>query len=104
MEWFKRAAIQNDADAQNALGLCYQEGHGVQQDRARAFYFLMEAAKQSHPAGEYNVGVALLNGDGVNRDPCLAALWLKRAANKNVAMPIIGLGEWYMNRDRGPTC
>lgn len=43
---FLQAAQQGDIDAQYGMGLIYAEGRGVDQDEARAFYWLTCAAEQ----------------------------------------------------------
>ena len=35
-EWFERSAKQGDSDAQYALGVCYENGNGVDIDIAEA--------------------------------------------------------------------
>ena len=45
-EEFLRAATQGDVDAQYGMGLIYAEGRGVDQDEAKAFYWLTCAIEQ----------------------------------------------------------
>jgi len=44
--WFTKAAEQGDADAQNKLGLMYEEGKGVPKDESKAAEWFAKAAKQ----------------------------------------------------------
>ena len=46
--WFKKAARQNSAQAQFALGRMYDEGIGVQQDKSRALQWIKQAAAQNY--------------------------------------------------------
>ena len=46
--WFMRSAAQGDADAQYAVGLCYEEGMGVEVDLDEAREWYQRAAKQGH--------------------------------------------------------
>ena len=39
-------ALQGNMDAQYALGLCYAEGRGVEEDHIEAYYWLSLAIKQ----------------------------------------------------------
>ena len=43
---FLQAARQGDVDAQYGMGLIYAEGRGVEQDKARSFYWLTRAIEQ----------------------------------------------------------
>ena len=43
---FLLAATQGDVDAQYGMGLIYAEGGGIEQDEARAFYWLTRAIQQ----------------------------------------------------------
>jgi TPR repeat protein len=43
---FLRAAKKGDVDAQYGMGLIYAEGRGVEQDEAKAFYWLTCAIEQ----------------------------------------------------------
>ena len=45
-EEFLQAATEGDVDAQYGMGLIYAEGRGVEQDEARAFYWLTRAIEQ----------------------------------------------------------
>ena len=46
MFWFRKAASQGDVDAQYLLGMCYEEGLGVQADRGEAYEWYARAAAQ----------------------------------------------------------
>jgi serine/threonine protein kinase len=46
--WYRDAAEQGDADAQNYLGRIYAEGRGVVQDHAEAMRWYRKAAEQGH--------------------------------------------------------
>ena len=43
---FRKAAEQGDAQAQNNLGLCYDNGDGVAKDSQQAVYWWRKAAEQ----------------------------------------------------------
>jgi TPR repeat protein len=45
-KWYRKAAEQNDADAQLNLGVYYAEGVGVAQDQVEAYMWLVLAAGQ----------------------------------------------------------
>ena len=48
MEWYRKAAEQGHAGAQNNLGVMYNNGQGVQQDYESAAYWWGKAAKQGN--------------------------------------------------------
>lgn len=53
VEWYRKAAEQGDADAEYAMGLCYEEGTGVEQDFAQAAMWYEKAAQQGHADAQY---------------------------------------------------
>lgn len=63
--WFRMAAERGYADAQNRLGLCYDNGTGVEQDAYEAFKWYQKAAEQENKAALYNLGLCYFNGDAV---------------------------------------
>ena len=59
MKWYRLAADQGDASAQNHLGLMYYKGHGVQQDFVRAHMWLnLSAASDDQDAGKVRDEIA----------------------------------------------
>ncbi len=81
---FAISASMGYTPAAVALGFCYEEGLGVQQDRRRAFLWYERAAKEKDAMAEYRVGRCYLHGIGVNRDFKAAHLFLRRAASAGV--------------------
>ena len=87
-QWFRRAAEQGVAEAQNILGLLmYDQGKGVPQDdyKAAAQWF-RRAAEQGVAKAQYNLGVMYSQGEGVLKDYVHAHMWANIAAsegNKN---------------------
>lgn len=49
---FLQAAQQGDIDAQYGMGLIYAEGRGVEQDEAKAYYWLTCAIEQGDSGAE----------------------------------------------------
>lgn len=74
--WAEQAAAKNDAQAQNILGLMYENGDGVRQDYARALSLYRQSALQGHRGGSYNLAMMYKNGHGVPRDLYEAARWM----------------------------
>ena len=48
VKWCRKAAEQNDAEAQYNLGVCYANGRGVAKDEAEAVKWYRKAAEQNN--------------------------------------------------------
>ena len=48
VQWYRKAAEQGHAQAQDNLGEAYEEGLGVHQDDAQAVQWYRKAAEQGH--------------------------------------------------------
>ena len=57
VKWYRKAAEQNDAEAQNNLGLCYANGQGVAKDEVEAVKWYRKAAEQNYAEAQYNLGL-----------------------------------------------
>lgn len=55
VEFYKRAAEQGNAEAQNRLALLYHNGEGVPQDHAEAEKWFRKAAQQGNEEAELNL-------------------------------------------------
>jgi TPR repeat protein len=88
MKWFRKAAEQGVAEAQNDLGAMYHQGQGVPQDYAEAMKWFRKAAEQGQADAQSNLGVMYVAGQGVPQDYVQAYLWFILAAaqgNENAA-------------------
>ena len=81
-EFFSKSAEQGDAYGQYRLGVCYNDGSGVEEDNEKAFDLFMKSAKQGLAAGQYRVGRAYLYGFGVTRDFEQAVQWLAKSGEQ----------------------
>jgi len=79
--WYRKAADQGGADAQNRLGLMYEKGRGVP-DYAEAVRWYRKAADQGHAGAQAKLGFVYEEGRGVSQDYVLAHMWLNLAASK----------------------
>ena len=80
-QMFRRAAEKgNLARAQYALGLLYQRGLGVPKNDVEAVLWWQKAADQNFSAAITYVGIALLEGKGIQKDEEAARKMLERAA------------------------
>ena len=83
MRWYRLAADQGFAYAQNWLGRMYAEGDGVPQDSAEAVRWYRLAADQGHADAQFALGVTYLFGDP--RDTTEALRWYRLAADQGHA-------------------
>ena len=79
-EWYRRAAQQGDASAQNNLGALYARGEGVGRDDMLAVYWYGHAAEQNYALAQVNLAGMYAAGRGVECDLVLACMWLWLAA------------------------
>jgi TPR repeat protein len=80
VRWFRLAAAQGNAKAQNYLGVCYLNGEGVAVDHAEAVRWFRLAAEQGYATAQLNLGVCYCDGDGVAVDHAEAVRWYRLAA------------------------
>jgi len=78
--WYRKAADQGNASAQNNLGVKYFNGQGVQQDYKEAALWYLKAAEQGNATAQGNLGLMYSKGQGVPYDLVLAHKWLNLAA------------------------
>ena len=80
MRWYRLAAEQGDAGAQNNLGNMYRKGEGVPEDDAEAVRWYRLAAEQGDAGAQSNLGVRYATGEGVPEDDVQAYAWFSIAA------------------------
>lgn len=83
--------------AQYDLGLEYEKGERLTQDRGLALQWFMRAAEQWHGQACWKVGKAYLEGipEVVLQDRAHAAKWVKRAWDKDVEESFFTMGELF---------
>jgi TPR repeat protein len=62
VKWYRKAAEQGYAIAEDNLGWMYQNGRGVVQDDAEAIKWYRKAAEQGYAIAEDNLGWMYQNG------------------------------------------
>ena len=82
VRWFRKAANQGNADAQDNLGWLYEHGRGVAQDYAEAMRWFRKAADQGDADGQGNIGWLYEYGRGVAQDYAEAMRWYRKAADQ----------------------
>ena len=67
IRWYRRAAEQGDAAAQNDLGSMYLNGMGVPKNATEAARWYRKSAEQGLAMGMFHYALRCLHGDGVER-------------------------------------
>ena len=63
-KWYRKAAEQGNADAQNRLGVRYDRGEGVSKDVKEAAKWYAKSAAQGHPKAQCNLALDYKSGKG----------------------------------------
>uniref|UniRef100_UPI0035B5972D protein kinase domain-containing protein n=1 Tax=Arsenicibacter rosenii TaxID=1750698 RepID=UPI0035B5972D len=92
---YKQAADEGNSEAQNWIGLLYDQGKGVGEDQTEATNWYRKSATQGNPFGQYNLGAQYYNGEGVEQDYKQAFDWYAKAAEQGNTSAENGLGDLY---------
>ena len=95
--WYRKAAKQGEATAQNNLGVMYERGEGVVQDNQQAVTWYRKAAKQGYPKAQYNIGRIYAKGIGVVPNDEEAVKWFRKAAEGRYSAAQDYLNWMYQN-------
>ena len=68
VQWYRKAAAQGLAKAQNNVGNCYYSGEGVEEDRHCAFEWYTKSARQGDAEAQNKMGECYYYGRGVSQD------------------------------------
>lgn len=94
----EEAANDGNTNAQKAIGLCYDKGHGVLCNPTKAFKWYMLAAKSGHGQAMCNVGIYLLScPETVPTDLEAAYSWFSKAVDAGNDSACAQLAECYEN-------
>jgi len=77
--WYRQAAEQGYALAQDNLGWMYGTGTGVPRDDEQAVYWFRQAAEQGFANAQNNLGMMYQRGIGVEQDYEQAIHWFRQA-------------------------
>ena len=87
-------ANKGNAVSEYNLAVCYENGHGVDQDINKAIELYRKSANKRHPDSQLNLGKILLAGiPGEERDVPSAIYWITEAARNEVAEAQYQLGK-----------
>lgn len=95
VKWYTLAADRGFADAQNNLGVCYENGNGVAKSYAEAVKWYKLAAEQGNAYGQANLGWCYEHGCGVEQSDEEAVRLYRLAAEQGNAYGQGNLGWCY---------
>jgi TPR repeat protein len=95
IKWYKLAAEQGDAKAQNKIGEYYYYGNGVEKNFYEAVKWFKLAAENKDSSSQYYIGYCYYTGQGVEINFDEAVKWFKLAAEQGDADAHKMLGECY---------
>jgi TPR repeat protein len=79
--WYRKAALQGNADGQFYLGRCYSRGDGVPKNEVDAAQWYLKAAEQGCTEAQYRLGLCYDRNEGVPQNNVTAYKWLNIAAS-----------------------
>ena len=102
--WFKKADKNNNPLGGFYLGKMFYDGVGGSQDKQQALLYFIDSAKKGCLESEFNAGLMLLNGDGVEGRVDLAIPILEDVANHGYDPACRALGLYYFKggSNQGP--
>lgn len=100
IEAIKMKAALGDADAQNKIGYCYDNGiAGFNVDHVEAVKWFLKAAEQGLATSQCNLGCMYQIGKGVAQDSEKAVEWFTKAAKQGYARAQFKLAWCYTKGD-----
>ena len=93
--FFRKAAEQGLASAQNDLAFAYECGRGVPKDDNQAAFWYRKAADQGDADSQFMLAVMYQEGRGVPYNPEQAVFWFRESAEQDDAGAQIMLGGIY---------
>ncbi len=98
--YYQAADEAGDHFASFTLGTWYYSGRGgLEVNKEKAFELQLKAAQRGHPGAMFNVGTALLTGEGTAKDKENAIKWLQYAADAGVVAARLNLAKVFMEGD-----
>jgi uncharacterized protein len=88
-------AEAGDPRAETYLGMMYDNGYGVPQDRAEAFRLFERAANRGYASAQYHLAFMYNHGRGVQRSQTEALKWYQLAAAQGDVAAQYNLGKLY---------
>lgn len=95
VKWYRKAAEQGYAGAQNNLAVMYEKGLGVPKDDSEAAKWYQRAAEKHEPHAQHSLGIMYRDGRGIPQDFEKAAKWIQKAAEQGHHGAFRDMGEMY---------
>lgn len=95
LAYLRTAAEQGYAPAQTELGLCYENGKGVEQDEAQAVRWYRKAAQQGSAQALAIMARSYSQGQNVEKNEAEASRWFLRLARQDSPQARYWLGRCY---------
>jgi len=99
---FEQLAKEDDAFAEDFVGMMYEYGLGVTQNYAQAVALYYKSAVQGVADAQFNLGLMYDNGEGVQQDYAQALTWYRKAAKQGDARAENNLGTLYVQGEGVP--
>lgn len=97
--WYRKAVKAGNRGAMNNLGVCYEQGNGVEKDLAKAVALYQEATELREGAAMYHLGVIAESEEFGPPDKAKALDWYRKAAKAWEQRAMIALGNAYEKGD-----
>jgi TPR repeat protein len=88
-------AEAGDPRAETYMGIMYDNGYGVPQNRAEAFRLFERAANRGYASAQYNLAFMYHHGRAVQRSQTEALKWYRQAAAQGDVAAQYNLGKMY---------
>jgi TPR repeat protein len=100
MQWFRKAADQGNAVAQERIGAMYRHGKGINQSDKDAIFWLQKSAEQGNADAEYTLGEMYWSGrigNNFKLQQQEAMKWLLKAAEQENFAAQRLIGKTYLS-------
>ena len=96
-KWYELASAQDNAEAICGLGICYQNGYGIEKDETRAFQLFLKASEMGLLEAQFQLAEAYHFGKGILRDDKKAMDLYYKTAQKGHCISEFMIGEHLMH-------
>jgi TPR repeat protein len=105
VDYFRKAAVQGNADGEFGLGAMLADGQGVKKDIAEGRKWILRAADHGQPEAINEMAMAYINGNlGIaddQRSGAEALRWIRASADSGFLPAMERLAAAYRNGDYG---